>query len=74
MKDYALKNYSVLKNNCEENENKSSSLLNQLELYFSSLGCAALLHALCCCRYMQSIPTIDSALVLALPAGSGAKS
>jgi len=34
-KDYALENYSVLKNNFEENEDRSSSLLKVL--CFSSL-------------------------------------
>lgn len=41
-KDYALENYSVLKNNFEENENRSSSLL--IVLYFSSLEYSALLQ------------------------------
>lgn len=41
-KDYALENYSVLKNNFEENENRSNSL--SIVLYFSSLAYSALLQ------------------------------
>lgn len=41
-KDYTLENYSVLKNNFEENENRSNSL--SIVLYFSSLECSALLQ------------------------------